>query len=423
LNKDQNKQSQTATSRGIGTLVNHVAEHKHHLRAHVMPIYQTTTFGFDDVASALDCFSFKDTESYVYTRGRNPNSVQLAEKIAYLEGIELIEAAPQTPVKELVDAYITSSGMGAINAAVLSRMKQGDIALVQTSIYGGTHTFWTDVAPRFGITAQFVNSFDPEDWKRAFAETPQANVVYIETPSNPTMDIHDIASLADLAHENDAWLIVDNTFATPYHQRPLGLGADLVVHSSTKYLGGHGVTTGGMVVSRHADFVNFFGDLGQLASELGSTPSPQDSWMINIGLKTLEVRMQRHASNALAVAQYMLSHPKVGKVLYPGLTDNPYHDLAKRQMHNGFGGLVSFEVKGDIPAAHRFLDALSIPSIAISLGATDSLIQNPATMTHRSVPKEVREAAGITDGLVRLSVGIENIEDLLTDLDQALTQI
>jgi methionine-gamma-lyase len=417
-----NKDKKTA-GRGIGTLVNHVGEHKHHLRAHVMPIYQTTTFGFDKVSSALDCFSFKDTDSFVYTRGRNPNSIQLAEKISYLEGIELIEASPQKPVNDLVDAYITASGMGAINAAVLSRMKTGDVALVQTSIYGGTHTFWMEIAPRFGISAKFISGFDIQQWKQAFQETPEANLVFIETPSNPTMDILDIQALADLSHENDAWLVVDNTFATPYHQRPLGLGADLVVHSSTKYLGGHGVTTGGMVVSRHADFVNFFGELGQMASEFGSTPSPQDSWMINIGLKTLEVRMQRHASNAMAVAEYMVTHPKIGKVLYPGLVDNKYHDLATRQMHNGFGGLVSFEVNGDIPAAHRFLDALTIPTIAISLGATDSLIQNPATMTHRSLSKEIREAAGITDGLVRLSVGIENIEDILADIEQALDQV
>ena len=311
--------------RGIGTLVNHVGEHHHHERAHVMPIYQTTTFGFDNVESALDCFTFKDNQSYVYTRGRNPNSIHLAEKMAYLEGIELIEAEPERAPSEIVDAYITASGMGAINAAVLARMKTGDVALVQTSIYGGTHTFWTEVAPRFGISAKFVSSFDPQDWKQAFLETPEANVVYIETPSNPTMDIHDISALADISHENDAWLIIDNTFATPYHQRPLGLGADLVVHSSTKYLGGHGVATGGMVVSRHAEYVNFFGELGQLASELGSTPSPQDSWMINLGLKTLEVRMERHASNALAVAEYMVGHPKVGKVLYPGLALSLIH--------------------------------------------------------------------------------------------------
>lgn len=407
----------------MGTLVNHVGEHHHHLRAHVMPIYQTTTFGFDDVASAIDTFTFKDSESFVYTRGRNPNSLHLADKIAYLEGLDLINAEPEKDPKTLSDAYVTASGMAAITAAVLSRMKTGDTALVQASIYGGTHKFWSEIAPRYGITAKFVSSFDPQAWKDAFREAPDANVVYIESPSNPTIDIHDIQALADVAHEHDAWLIVDNTFATPYHQRPLSFGADLVVHSSTKFLGGHGVTTGGIVVSRHADFVNFFGELGQLASELGATPSPQDSWMINIGLKTLEVRMQRHASNAMAIAEYLSAHSKVKTVLYPGLPDNPYHELAKRQMHNGFGGLVSFEVHGGIPAAHKLLDALEIPSIAISLGSTDSLIQNPASMTHGSMPKADREVAGITDGLVRYHVGIENIEDLLSDLEQALELI
>ncbi|MBT8114333.1 MAG: aminotransferase class I/II-fold pyridoxal phosphate-dependent enzyme [Arenicella sp.] len=406
--------------RGMGTLVNHVGEHHHHLRAHVMPIYQTTTFGFDDVASAIDTFTFKDSESFVYTRGRNPNSLHLADKIAYLEGLDLINAEPGKDPKMLSDAYVTASGMAAITAAVLSRMKTGDTALVQTSIYGGTHKFWSEIAPRYGITAKFISSFDPQAWQDAFREVPDANVVYIESPSNPTIDIHDIQALADVAHEHDAWLIVDNTFATPFHQRPLSLGADLVVHSSTKFLGGHGVTTGGIVVSCHAEFVNFFGELGQLASELGATPSPQDSWMINIGLKTLEIRMQRHASNAMAIAEHLSAHAKVKTVLYPGLPDNPYHELAKRQMHNGFGGLVSFEVKGGIPAAHKLLDELQIPSIAISLGSTDSLIQNPATMTHGSMPKADREVAGITDGLVRYHVGIENIEDLLSDLEQAL---
>ena len=264
--------SHKQTYSGISTLVNHVGEHGHHLRSHVMPIYQTTTFGFDDVSSALDTFTFKDMESYVYTRGRNPNSIHLAEKISYLEGLDLINQSPDKEPKEIVDAYITASGMGAITAAVLSRMKAGDKALVQTSIYGGTHTFWSDIAPRFGISAEFVNSFDPKDWAAAFKASPEVNLVFIETPSNPTMEVHDIKALADLAHENNAWLVVDNTFATPYHQRPLSFGADMVVHSSTKYLGGHGVTTGGMVVSRHSEFVNFFGELGQLASELGVYP-------------------------------------------------------------------------------------------------------------------------------------------------------
>ena len=408
---------------GIGTIVNHIGEHGHHLRAHVMPIYQTTTFGFDDVASAVDTFSYKDSESYVYTRGRNPNSVHLARKVAYLEGRDLITAKPDKNPNELVDAYVTASGMGAITASILSRLQNGDSALVQTGIYGGTHKFWLELAPRFGITANFVSSYDPEDWQKALKENPGIKVFYIESPSNPTMQLHDIKALAELAHVNNAWLIVDNTFATPYHQRPLTLGADLVVHSSTKYLGGHGVTTGGIVVSRHADFVNFFGDLGQLASELGSTPSPQDSWMINVGLKTLEVRMQRHASNALTIAEYLDSHAKITRVYYPGLPSHEHHELAKQQMSGGFGGLVSFEVKGGLDAAHNVLDALTIPAIAISLGSTDSLIQTPASMTHRSMSQTDRDAAGISDGLIRFSVGIENIEDLLADLDNALSII
>jgi methionine-gamma-lyase len=412
---------------GFGTLVNHIGEHHHSKRAHVMPIYQTTTFGFDNVQSAIDTFNFTDLDSLVYTRGRNPNSLQLAEKISYLEGLDLINAQPDTNPKELVDAYITSSGMGAITAAILSRMSCGDVALVQASIYGGSHKFWNEVAPKFGIHAKFVDSFDPQEWQKAFDQTPEAKVFYLESPSNPTMEVHDIAKIADIAHcqntsdENkNTWLIFDNTFATPYHQRPLTFGADIVVHSSTKYLGGHGVTTGGMIVSRHASFVNFFGELGQLATEFGSTPSPQDSWMITLGMKTLEIRMQRHSANAMAIAHYLQTHEKINKVLYPGLPDNPYHQLAKKQMQNGFGGLVSFEVKGGIKSAHKLLDALTIPSIAISLGATDSLIQNPASMTHKTMSKENRLKAGISDGLIRLSLGIENIEDLLTDFEQAL---
>ena len=421
--ESRDSESKSIESRGMGTLVNHLGEHHHHKRAHVMPIYQTTSFGFDSVETALGAFNFEDLESLVYTRGRNPNSLHLADKIAYLEGLDLIRANPGKDPEELVDAYVTASGMAAINAAILSRMKTGDKALVQTGIYGGSHRFWSEIGPRMGLSAEFVSSFEVDAWKEAARHNPDARILYIESPANPAMDVQDIRALADLAHEIDAWLIVDNTFATPYHQRPLSLGADLVVHSSTKYLGGHGVTTGGVVVGSHPGFVNFFGELGQLASELGATPSPQDSWMINLGLKTLELRMQRHSSNAMTVARHLQSHPRVEKVLYPGLPDNPYFELANRQMHNGFGGLVSFEVKGGIPAAHQVLDSLQIPSIAISLGSTDGLVQNPASMTHNSVPREDRLAAGITDGLIRYSVGIENIEDLIADLDQALDQL
>ena len=408
---------------GFGTLLNHVGEHHHPLSAHVMPIFQTSTFSFDTVQAAVNSFTGVDKESYVYTRGRNPNSALLAQKVAYLEGIDLIRAAPDKDVYDIVDAYVCGSGMGAITAAVLSRMKAGDKALVQASIYGGTHTFWSEIAPRYGMSAQFVQSFDLQDWKQAFVDAGDISVVYVESPANPTMEVQDLRGLADLAHEHGAWLIVDNTFATPYHQRPLGFGADMVVHSSTKYIGGHGVATGGIIVCRHPDFVNLFSDLWQLASELGASPSPNDSWLMAMGLKTLELRMQRHSSNAMQIARFMQEHKKIKTVLYPGLPDFKYHEMAKKQMQNGYGGLVSFELSGGASSAAKFIDLLTLPAIAISLGSTDSLIQCPASMTHRNMPKAEREAAGITDGLIRFSVGIENVEDLIADLDQALNQI
>ncbi len=408
---------------GTGTLLNHVGEHHHALSAHVMPIFQTSTFSFDTVQAAVDSFTGVDRDSYVYTRGRNPNSALLAQKIAYLEGIDLIRAAPEKDVCDIVDAYVTGSGMGAITAAVLSRMKSGDKALVQASIYGGTHTFWSEIAPRYGMSAGFVEGFDLEDWQQAFVDAGDISVVYVESPANPTMEVQDLGGLADLAHEHGAWLIVDNTFATPYHQKPLSFGADMVVHSSTKYIGGHGVATGGIIVCRHPEFVNLFSELWQLASELGASPSPNDSWLMAMGLKTLELRMQRHSSNAMQIAQYLDTNKLIQKVLYPGLPDFRYHEMAKKQMENGFGGLVSFELVGGANSATRFIDALTLPAIAISLGSTDSLIQCPASMTHRNMSRPEREAVGITDGLIRFSVGIENVEDLIADIEQALGKI
>ena len=412
-----------STNYGIGTLLNHVGEHKHPLSAHAMPIFQTSTFSFDSFGAATDAFTGADNESYVYTRGRNPNSDLLAQKLAYLEGIDLINAAPDKAVDEVVDAHITASGMSAITAAILSRMEMGDEALVQASIYGGTHAFWSKVASRYGVKGHYVNSFDIEDWKAAFKAHGKIKVLYVESPANPTMEVQDLKALADLAHENGAYMIVDNTFATPYHQRPLSFGVDMVVHSSTKYIGGHGVTTGGAIISRHPKTLSLFSEFWEMATELGATPSPNDSWLICMGLKTLELRMERHSKNAMALAQYLEGHKKIKNVLYPGLPNFKYHDIAKRQMQNGFGGLVSFELDADVDKVGPFIDSLEIPSLAISLGSTDSLIQCPAGMTHRGMSKSEREATGITDGLIRMSVGIENKQDLLLDMEQALDQI
>jgi len=216
---------------------------------------------------------------------------------------------------------------------------------------------------------------------------------------------------------------VDNTAATPFHQRPLSLGCDLVIHSSTKFLNGHGVALGGAVVSRHPEFVDFWGQLGQTAMEFGATPSPSDCWLTSMGLKTFAIRMERHAANALAVAEFLEGQAKVKEVLYPGLASNRFHDLAKQQMFNGFGGFMSFEMAGDKGAAHRLVEALQLPTIAISFGSTDSVIQVPASMTHSGISQADRETAGISDNLVRFCVGIEDIEDILDDFEQALMSV
>lgn len=410
-------------SYGLSTIANHYEEHDHPLHSHVMPIYQTSSFGFKDMVEAEETFAGINKENFVYTRGRNPNTISLAKKIAMLEGIDLIRAAPDKEPGEVVAAHCAASGMGAIAATVFSLLKSGDHIVTHTSLYSGTHKLFTEICPGLGITVSVIDSVDVADWRKALADNPRTRLVYVETPSNPRIELHDIKALADLAHENDAWIAVDNTAATPYHQRPLTLGCDLVIHSSTKFLNGHGVALGGAVVCRHPEFVDFWGHLGQTAMEFGATPSPSDCWLTSMGLKTFAIRMERHASNALAVAQFLQSHRKIREVLYPGLAENQFHDLAKAQMFNGFGSFMSFEVDGDKAAAHRLIEALNIPTIAISFGSTDSVIQVPASMTHSGISQEDRKSAGISDGLVRFCVGVEDIDDILDDFDQALHSV
>ena len=415
--------SEIKRSYGLGTIANHYEEHDHPLHSHVMPVYQTSSFGFKDMAEAEETFSGLNKENFVYTRGRNPNTISLAKKIAMLEGIDLIRAEPDKDPQDIVAAHCAASGMGAIAAMVFSLLKAGDHIVTQTSLYSGTHKLFTEVCPRLGITVSVIDSVDVAVWQKILEDNLATRLVYVETPSNPRIELHDIKALAALAHEHDAWIAVDNTAATPFHQRPLTLGCDLVIHSSTKFLNGHGVALGGAVVSRHPKFVDFWGQLGQTAMEFGAAPSPSDCWLTSMGLKTFSLRMERHASNALAVAQFLQGHAKIREVLYPGLPSNRFHELAKQQMFNGFGGFMSFEVAGDKGAAHRLIEALSLPTIAISFGSTDSVIQVPASMTHSGITKEDRTTAGITDNLVRFCVGIEEIEDILDDFDQALNVV
>jgi methionine-gamma-lyase len=404
---------------GLGTLVNHVGEGTDPRNAHVAPIYQTSTFRFPDVETGAALFRGEE-DGFIYTRYDNPNFRQVTAKLVALEALDLLHADPSRSLEETAAARIFSSGMAAITTAVLARVQAGQTIVAQESLYGATFNFLHDVAPRYGIQVAWVTDPSPAGWEAAFEQHPGAVMAYAETPINPTLRLVDLRAAAEIAHHYGAWLYVDNTFASPFCQRPLSLGADVSLHATTKYLAGHGVVIGGAVVSPHVDFVN--GPLYTALKIYGGCPSPFDAWLTNLGLKTFELRMQRHCANALAVARWLEGHPKVEVVHYPGLESHPDHALALRQMLD-FGGMVSFELKGGLEAGKALMEALRVSTLAVSLGNTDSLICHPASMTHSAVPPVVRAAMGIRDGLVRFSVGIENPADLIADLDQALEKV
>lgn len=401
---------------GISTLVNCVGERGDPINAHVAPIYQTSVFGFPDFASA-DAILSSEREGYYYTRLDNPNFRLLEDKYALLEGLDLVRDDAETRLEEIVGAKIFASGMAAITAAILACAQKGDVIVAQRSLYSDTYGFLEAFTPRMGIKVVWVRENTREAWKIALAQQEGIRLIIAETPANPAMQIVDLSMLRELAGQHGCWLLVDNTFPTPYGQRPLTLGADVVVHSTTKYLSGHGVIMGGVVVSRHVDFVEV--DLQLVRKRFGAVASPFDAWLANLGLRTFELRMERHCQNAMQIAQYLESHPKVKVVYYPGLESHPQHNLAQRQMY-AYGGMMAFELKGGFGAARRMLENVKVATLGVSLGKVDTMIQHPAGMTHSRVPPEVREEMGITDGLIRLSVGIENVEDLLEDFESAL---
>lgn len=341
-----------------------------------------------------------DQPGMFYGRYGNPTTSLAEAKIAELEQGEA--------------ALGVSSGMAAISVALLTYLQQGDHVLVTKDVYGGTFKFLTSLAPRFGIEHEFVDCTDLEAVERAIR--PETKVLYIETPSNPTLTILDIQKLSDLAHAYGLKVIIDNTFMTPFLQQPLTLGADVVVHSATKYLNGHGDVIAGFIVGQAADIAhmrkNVMGDLGQPLNAW-------DAFFILRGIKTLGLRMRQHCASAQRIADELAQHDRIAKVYYPGLQTHPQYELAQKQM-KGMGGIVSFEVKGGYEGAKQFLNALQLAIISFSLGDPETLVQHPASMTHSSIPKEEREACHITDGLIRLSTGLENIDDILADLRQAL---
>ena len=401
-----------STYHGLSTFLTHYTESGHAEHAHISPIYQNSVFVFEDTDSGA-AIAACEAPGYYYTRLNNPNHKQLACKLAALEAWDLIRQNPQADPETLAGGLVFASGMAAVTAAVLASVQAGDTLLTQSALYDGTSLLFKNLLPKYGIDVIWVSDNTPAGWDKAFDMHPKAKLAYIETPVNPSLRLTDIRAVSDLAHQHGARVAVDNTFASPFCQRPFTLGADLVVHSTTKYLSGHGQLIGGAVLSTDLDLLAC--EIYDIYKLMGATPSPMDTWLANIGLKTFELRMERHCSNALRVAKSLESHPGVERVYYPGLTSHPDHALARLQMLD-YGGMISFELKGGLAAGKRMMDRVRVATLAVSLGNVDTLIQHPASMTHRNTPREDRLAAGITDGLVRLSVGIEDSADLTRDL-------
>ncbi len=340
-------------------------------------------------------------KGFEYSRTQNPTRKALEENLAALESGEY--------------GLCFSSGMAAISA-VISALNSGDHVISGNDIYGGTYRVFTKVFERFGILFDFVDTTDPKEVLKKI--TPKTKLLWLETPTNPLLNITDISEVSKIAHEKNISVAVDNTFATPYLQEPLTLGADLVVHSSTKYIGGHSDVVGGAVITSDKSWHE---RLKFIQNSVGAVPGPMDSFLLLRGTKTLALRMERHCENALKIARFLSQHPKVLKVYYPGLESHKGHSLAKKQMR-AFGGMISFELADGFEAAKKMASQMKFFSLAESLGGVESLIGHPATMTHAAIPREERLKRGLTDGLIRLSVGIEDAEDLISDLDQAMSR-
>ena len=357
-----------------------------------VPIYQTSTYAQEGIGKH---------KGFEYARTQNPTRMALERNVAAIEAGKA--------------GFAFASGMAAIGA-IATMLKAGDHVVVSDNTYGGTFRLFDKVLTRYNLSFAYVDTADLDATERAF--TPATRMLFVETPSNPVMRITDLRAAADLAHRHNARLVVDNTFASPYVQRPIEFGADIVTHSTTKYLNGHSDSVGGIVVLQRDDDIEWMQFVQNAA---GAILSPFDSWLVLRGTKTLPIRMQQHNANGLALAQYLSDHPKVRKVYYPGLPTHPQYELAKKQMR-GFGGMLAFDV-GSLEAARRVLNGVRLMALAESLGGVETLISHPASMTHASVPADRRSALGITDGLVRISAGIEDLEDLKDDLAQALGQL
>ena len=368
----------------------------------IPPIYQTSTFYFASTDDAVEaCGDY--AESFAYSRITNPSLDYMEQKLAALEHGK--------------GAVSYASGMGAVAGALFAALKCGDHVIFTKAKYSGTEDITSDWLPRFGIEHDSFQADHLEDLEPLIK--PNTKVIYVETPANPTMVLVDLAEVAKIAHRHGAKVFVDNTFATPYNTNPLDLGVDVVIHSLTKYIGGHGDLLGGAVISNDTEFLRQC-RLGTLM-HFGAVMAPFTAFLVCRGMKTLGVRMRQHNENALKIARWLEADPRIETVRYPFLESNPQYDIAKKQMRGG-GGMISFDVKGGLEAGKKFINSLKLCTLAVSLGDTETLVEQAAAMTHTMIPKEVREAAGITDGMIRMSVGLEDPDDIIADLDQALSR-
>lgn len=366
-----------------------------------MPIYNASVFAFADADEGAALHNY-EKDGYFYGRLGNPTQTALEKAVAELESAE--------------NAYALASGMAAVSAAILSNVKSGDHIVAPVSMYSTTTLFLNEIAEKFGIETTFVDATNAENYRDAVRDNTK--LFWIESPSNPLLKITDIESVGKIAKENSVISVIDNTFATPYNQQPFALGIDLIIHSATKYFGGHSDLTAGLIVGKNDLVENARHSIGKL---YGGNIAPQIAWLVLRGIKTLALRMKQHNENASAIADMLSNHSKVKDVFYPGLKNHQNHEIANKQM-SGFGGMIAFDV-GSVKAGKDLVNNVKVCTLATSLGGVETIIQHSASMTHSAIPKEERTKAGVTDGLIRLSVGIEKAEDLISDLEQALSKI
>jgi O-succinylhomoserine sulfhydrylase len=365
---------------------------------HSSPLFLTSSFCFDNAEEMRAAFA-DETDDNIYSRFSNPNIKELVDRVCLLEGAEA--------------GYATASGMSAVFASFMALMKQGDHLLSCSSIFGSTHTVITKFLPKYGIEYSYVPANKPEEWEAAIR--PNTKMIYLETPTNPGLDIIDLELISALARKHSIILNVDNCFATPISQRPIDLGADLVVHSATKWMDGQGRVLGGVIVGKK----ELIHDIYLFCRSTGPALSPFNAWVLSKSLETLEVRMERHAVNAFKIAEALKDHAKISCVRYPFLSNHPQYKIAKKQMRDG-GAIVCFELKGGIESGRKFLDALEMLSLTANLGDTKSIASHPASTTHAKLTEAERQAVNITPGLIRISVGLEHPDDVLNDILQAL---